>query len=170
MREVPIVNHGSSVSIRHAHAVDAEDIAHLLPLLGYAVESHEIECRLERMAFEQNNIVLVADMDNRVVGLCQVQGVHLIANEGYAEINVLVVRGSHRGYGIGKSLVDAAIAWAFERCYPKIRLWSRVERFAAHGFYEAYGFTKSRTSHAFELALPQTAGEYLTSSDVCQPW
>jgi GNAT superfamily N-acetyltransferase len=154
--EVRIVKQGSSVTIRHAHAGDAEEIAHLLPLLGYASEPHEIEFRLERMRLETNNIVLVADMDNSVVGLCQVQGVHLIANEGYAEINALVVRASHHGHGIGKSLVGSAIGWARERCYAKIRLYSRVDRIAAHCFYDAYGFNKSRTSHAFELALPKS--------------
>lgn len=154
--EVRIVKQGSPVTIRHAHAGDAVDIADLLPLIGYTAEPNEIEFRLERMVLEPNNIVLVADMDSSVVGLCQVQGIHLIANEGFAEINALVVRASHHGHGIGKSLVGSAIGWAIERCYAKIRLYSRVDRIAAHCFYEAYGFTKSRTSHAFELALPAT--------------
>ncbi len=154
--EVPILKQGSPITIRHVHARDAEDIADMLPLLGYAAESHEIEYRLERMMLEPNNILLAADMDNSVVGFCQVQGVHLIANEGYAEINALVVKASHQGHGIGKSLVDSAISWAIERCYAKIRLWTRVDRISAHCFYEAYGFTKSRTSHAFELTVPAT--------------
>jgi GNAT superfamily N-acetyltransferase len=146
------------ITIRHAHAGDADDIADLLPLLGYVAEPHEIEFRLELLALEPNNIVLVADMDSMVVGLCQVQGVRLIANEGYAEINALVIRASHQGRGIGRSLVDSAIGWAEERCYAKVRFWSHVDRLAAHCFYEAYGFGNSRTSHAFDLALPPSLG------------
>jgi len=128
-------------------------------LLTEVAEPHEIVFRLERMALEPNNILLVADMDRIVVGLCQIQGVRLIANEGYAEINVLAVRASHQGRGIGKSLVDAAIGWAEERCYAKVRLWSQVDRLAAHCFYEAYGFSKSRTSHAFDFVLPSVWAE-----------
>jgi GNAT superfamily N-acetyltransferase len=149
--EIRIAKQERPITIRHAHAGDADAIANLLPLLGYMAEPHEIVFRLERMALEPNNILLVADMDRIVVGLCQIQGVRLIANEGYAEINVLVVRASHQGRGIGKSLVDAAIGWAEERCYAKVRLWSQVDRLAAHCFYEAYGFSKSRTSHAFDF-------------------
>jgi GNAT superfamily N-acetyltransferase len=151
--EIWIVEQERPITIRHAHAGDADAIANLLPLLGYGAEPHEIVFRLERMALEPNNTVLVADMDRTVVGLCQVQGVRLIANEGYAEINALVVRPSHQGRGIGKSLVDSAIGWAEERCYAKVRLWSQVNRLGAHCFYEAYGFSKSRTSYAFEYVL-----------------
>lgn len=152
--ETRIIKHERPVTVRHAHAGDADAIANLLPLLGYESQGHEIVSRLELMRLEPNNIVLMAEIDRSVVGLCQVQGVRLIANEGYAEINALVVSTSHQGRGIGKALVDAALGWAAERCYSKVRLWSRVERISAHCFYEAYGFSKSRTSHAFELDLP----------------
>ena len=175
--EIRIIKHERPLALRHAHAGDADAICSLLSMLGYAAEPHEIVSRLELMALEPNNIVLVAEMDSNVVGLCQVQGVRLIANEGYAEINALVVRDSHQGLGIGKSLVGSAIHWATEHCFAKLRLWSRVDRLAAHCFYEAYGFGMVRTSHAFELALspnesatstPPTPSK--TSGCFCRDW
>lgn len=143
-----------AIAIRMANAEDAEAIACLLPVLNYKATPHEIRLRLDLMSIEPENIVVVAETEHRVVGLCQVQGVRLVASEGYAEVNTLVVGENHRRLGIGKSLVGWAIDGAQKRRYSRLRLWSGIQREEAHRFYETYGFNKSRTSHAFELLLP----------------
>jgi GNAT superfamily N-acetyltransferase len=149
-----MLERNDALAIRPAHAGDADAIAALLPVLDYAASAREVLARLEHMATAPDNIVVVAESDRHVVGMCQVQGIRLIASEPYAEVNTLVVGASHQGRGIGRSLVGWAVDWAQARRYSRVRLWSGIQRADAHRFYEAYGFSKSRTSHAFELLLP----------------
>jgi ribosomal protein S18 acetylase RimI-like enzyme len=115
-----------TATLRRLLATDADAISALLPDLGYS-------------------------SDGLIVGLCQVQGVRLLASEGYAEIQALVVATTCQGQGFGKKLVAHACEWAFARGYERVRLRSNVTREGAHAFYEHLGFEKAKASYAFEL-------------------
>ena len=59
---------------------------------------------------------------------------------GVAEIKQLWVDGDHRGHGVGRRLLDAAIGEAVIRdCYS---IWTLSYDFQAPGFYEKHGFER----------------------------
>jgi GNAT superfamily N-acetyltransferase len=142
-----------SVLVRFMNSQDGAAVAALLPHLGYSGSADQIRLRFDALSAWQDNIVLLAETDDRVVGLCQVHGVCLIASNGYAEVAALVVHAEYQRRGIGKLLVERADSWATALGYERLRLRSGVHRTEAHLFYEALGFVKSKASFAFERNL-----------------
>jgi GNAT superfamily N-acetyltransferase len=133
---------------------DAAAASGLLPDLGYAATSVQLQSRLAALRDWPDQEVFVAELEGSVVGLCQVQGVRLLVSDGYAEIQALVVAAACQGRGFGKALVAQACDWAFARGYERVRLRSGTHRLQAHAFYEARGFENARASFAFELRKP----------------
>ena len=139
------------VTLRLLESTDADAISALLPDLGYAATADQVVRRLAALREWPDQEAFVAEVDGAVVGLCHVQGVRLLASDGYVEIQALVVSSACQGQGIGKRLVAHAWDWAFARGYERVRLRSNVVREAAHAFYEHLGFEKAKASYAFEL-------------------
>jgi GNAT superfamily N-acetyltransferase len=137
-------------TIRPLEFTDADAVSALLPDLGYAATAEQVARRLAALRAWPDQDAFVAVVDDAVVGLCHVQGVRLLASEGYAEIQALVVSAARQGRGLGRQLVKHACDWAFARGYERVRLRSSVHRVEAHEFYERLGFEKARASFAFE--------------------
>lgn len=57
-----------------------------------------------------------------------------------AEINDIMISRSHRGAGLGRALMDEAVAWARENLLSIIRLETQTSNVSACRFYERYGF------------------------------
>ena len=142
------------LTLRLLESTDAEAVSALLPDLGYEATPDQVLRRLAALRDWPDQEAFVADVDGAVVGLCHVQGVRLLASDGYAEIQALVVSAACQGQGIGKRLVAHACEWAFARGYGRVRLRSGVHREAAHAFYEHLGFEKAKASCAFERKKP----------------
>ena len=140
-----------AVKIRPLVSTDAAAISALLPDLGYEATAEQIVQRLADLREWPDQDAFVAVLEGAIVGLCHVQGVRLLASDGYVEIQALVVSAACQGRGIGKQLVAHARDWAFARGYDRVRLRSNVVREAAHAFYEHLGFEKAKASYAFEL-------------------
>ena len=138
--------------IRSALSADAAGIARLLPDLGYAATPEDVQRRLARIAHWPDQEVLVAIVDGEIVGLCHLQGVPLIASDGYAEVQALVVSQAFQRRGIGAALLRQAVSWSRLRGYTRTRLRSGMHRHEAHLFYESQGFAKARPSYAFECS------------------
>ena len=136
--------------IRSAKKTDAAAIAALLPHLGYAATPSDIERRLIRLEVWPDNAVIVAEDQGSILGLCHVQGVPLVATDGYAEVQALVVLSSSQRTGVGRQLLRAAVEWSSTTGYSRVRLRSGLHRETAHLFYEAQGFTRSKPSYGFE--------------------
>ena len=139
------------VTLRLLESTDADAISALLPDLGYAATADQVVRRLAALREWPDQEAFVAEIDGVIVGLCHMQGVRLLASDGYVEIQALVVSSACQGQGIGKRLVAHAWDWAFARGYERVRLRSNVVREAAHAFYEHLGFEKAKASYAFEL-------------------
>jgi GNAT superfamily N-acetyltransferase len=139
------------LTIRPLASTDAAAISTLLPDLGYEATTEQVIRRLAALREWPDQDAFVAVAGDAIVGLCHVQGVRLLASDGYAEIQALVVSTACQGQGIGRQLVAHASTWAFARGYERVRLRSGVQREEAHAFYEHLGFEKAKASYAFEL-------------------
>jgi streptothricin acetyltransferase len=80
--------------------------------------------------------VFLAYLDGSVAG-------RVIVSEGwngYAWIDDIAVDVRRRRAGVGRALMDRAVAWAVERSLPGIRLETQDNNVPACKFYESYGF------------------------------
>ena len=146
-----------SARIRSMKPTESNAVAALLPDLGYSASSEQVLARLLALREWPDQEAFIAELGGAVVGLCQVQGVRLLASEGYAEIQALVVASSQQRKGIGSALLQHARDWAHGRGYERVRLQSGLHREAAHRFYEASGFSRSKPSYAFEARRAHNA-------------
>ena len=63
-----------------------------------------------------------------------------LAKNNDAEIHLLSVKPEYRRLGLGRLLVEAAIARANQGGYSKLILWTQLSMFAAQRLYESSGF------------------------------
>ena len=95
----------------------------------------------------------LAELDGEIVG-----SVMLVRKSGrVAKLRLLLVEPSARGLGIGRRLVEACIAFARDRGYRKVELWTNPELHAARAIYEKTGFRLVRTETTRVFGKPQTA-------------
>jgi GNAT superfamily N-acetyltransferase len=142
------------VTFRDAGPADAAQVAELLAELGYPVDALEARRRLER----GTERVLVAAEGARLLGLAAVAvNANLTTDRPLARLTALVVRPDARRTGVGRRLVDEAIALARAGGCAGLELTSglRPEREASHRFYAAHGF--QRSSYRFWLPLTEPA-------------
>ena len=137
-------------SIRCMRPADSKAVAALLAVLGYTADAEQVLARLLALREWPDQEAFVADVAGVAVGLCQVQGVRLLASDGYAEVHALVVASAHQREGVGAALLSHARDWSHARGYARVRLHSGMHREAAHRFYEAAGFSRSKPNYAFE--------------------
>jgi len=76
-----------------------------------------------------------------------------------AKLRLLLVEPQARGSGLGRRLVDECIAFAREKGYRKMVLWTHAHLAAARAIYRKTGFKKLRTE-AHSTFGPRAVGEY----------
>jgi ribosomal protein S18 acetylase RimI-like enzyme len=117
--------------------------AHILPQHHLSVT--EIE-RLEDRLYEHNERATGRDDGKRLAFVAMDEhGIQIGAIVGYswagiAEIKQLWVDTTHRGRGLGRRLLEAAIAEAVVRSCQSV--WALSYTFQAPGFYEKCGFDR----------------------------
>jgi len=102
--------------------------------------------------------VLVAELDGRVMGMCQLVTFRHLQHRGgrCAEVESMHVAPELRGQGVGGVLLEAAVEAArVAGCY-RVQLTSNAARADAHRFYARHGFAASHVG--FKRALDPSEG------------
>ena len=141
------------LTIRDADSGDATALAGLMGQLGYPAGPDAIASRLERLRIVGDQL-LVAVLGGSVVGLAHLHVSPTIEHERpAAKLSALVVDQANRGEGIGRALVDAALAEARARNCAVFFLTTSERRDDAHAFYERLGL--EQTGRRYGLTLSQ---------------
>ena len=133
---------------------DVSDGVPLLTQLGYAITADESRRGWATCSRRRIILVLVAEIDGRVVGLVHVFVRPAIENPREAVVQALVVHDAHRRAGVGRMLMAAAERWGNERGCRSVVLSSNVARAPAHAFYAALGYRVAATSLILRKPLP----------------
>ena len=103
---------------------------------------------------DPNQLLAVAERDGQIVGILQLSFIPGLTRSGMwrGQIEgVLVVAAAERGGGIGRAMIEWAIAQSRRRGCGLVQLTSDKRRAGAHAFYEALGF--QATHEGYKLPL-----------------
>ncbi|MEK7953077.1 GNAT family N-acetyltransferase [Luteolibacter soli] len=127
--------------LRPAGPRDAEELSVLLSELGYPSAPEAVVRRISACADVPGLSIVVATMDERIVGVVAVHCVPtLISDAALGRITALVVADEMRGRGIGRQLVEEAEAFARKQGCERMELTSGDHRPGAHAFYVRLGY------------------------------
>ena len=111
----------------------------------------------DAIAADPNQLLVVAEIDGRVVGTLQLSFLPGLSFRGAwrGQIEAVRIASDLRGRRYGEQL----IAWAVDRCRERdcflVQLTSSSARTDAHRFYERLGWTKSHTGFKLKLKEAQ---------------
>lgn len=154
----------SALSFRYARREDLPEIVRMLAddTLGEARETYadplpdSYYAMFDAIERDPNNELVVGVVDSRVVAVLQITFLPYLTYRGSwrALIEGVRVDASVRSAGIGKRLIEWAIARARERGCLMVQLTSDKSRRDAQRFYENLGFVASHAG--FKLRLDRT--------------
>lgn len=121
-----------------------DDINNLIPQLSSSAGAMTLE-ELEALVHRDGTTLFGALDSGRVVGILTLV-TFLIPTGTRAWIEDVVVDESARGQGIGKQLVEAALAHARSVGATTVDLTSRPSREAANALYQTLGFSQRETN------------------------
>ena len=131
------------MEIRRAQPDDVAPIIDLMDELGYRVTDELIRHKLAALRDSVEDAVLVAVVDQRVVGCISLHAFFMFHVEGkIGRITSFVVTSKVRSQGIGAALLDAAHRWFESVGCTKFELTSGDQRVRAHQFYESHGYRR----------------------------
>lgn len=150
------------LSFRRATAQDVPQIVCMLaddPLgsqreqVGEPLSSTYYEA-FHAIAADANNELVVAEAGHRVLATLQVTFIPYLTYQGSwrALIEGVRVSSSARGRGVGRALLEWAIAHAHERGCHMVQLTTDRSRPEAKHFYESLGFKASHEGMKLHLA------------------
>jgi GNAT superfamily N-acetyltransferase len=156
------MNDGRPVlSFRKAARTDAPEIVRLLAddPLGAKRERYELPlpaaylAAFDAIEADANNELVVASLGERVVGVLQLTFIPYLTNQGAwrALIEGVRVDSGVRSAGVGKALLEWAIARARERGCRMVQLTTDKSRADAKRFYEKLGFVASHEGMKLHL-------------------
>lgn len=140
----------TGVAFRVARRDDVERIVEMLAddPLGAKRERYELPlpgaylAAFDAIEKDPNNEVVVACLEGRVVGVLQITFIPYLTYQGgwRALIEGVRIDGTIRSAGLGRAMVEHAIARARERHCHLVQLTTDKARPDAKRFYEALGF------------------------------
>lgn len=138
---------------RIASTKDSSEIARLSGQLGYNVEETQVIERLNKILVQKDNIVVVAEFKDKLIGWIHAHGRYLIESPPYIEIGGLIVDSNFRGLKIGKILVEKCEEWSKLSGFKEIRVRTNETRFETLNFYKKIGFENIKSQKVFKKEL-----------------
>ena len=133
-------------SLRKARLDDVEQLVMLLRLLFTLEQDFNFDAGKQRQGLvmllhSDQGCILVAEAGGKVIGMCTGQVVISTAEGGPAVwVEDMVVDAAHRGRGVGRSLLQAMIAWAGEQGATRLQLLADKHNPQALAFYRHIGW------------------------------
>jgi len=133
------------MEFRQARREDLSGILALYPHLSPedpTLPQDAAEAIWERIEADPSIAYFVACEEGQILSTCYVVVVPNLTRGGrsWAVVENMVTHPAHQGHGLGRAVLDLAVAFARERGCYKIALLSSARRVEAHRFYEAAGF------------------------------
>ena len=146
------------MAVRPAVVGDAARLAELLAggALTATEDPSDVDAysrALADIAATPGNTVLVAEVDGRVVGMCQLLVFRHLQHRGgrCAEVESVHVDAAGRSAGIGSALMAAAVERAEAAGCYRLQLTSNVDRPDAHRWYRRLGFQATHVGFKYVL-------------------
>lgn len=133
--------------------VDRADLPRLLDLYAH-LHPDDARCPpddavavLDRLLRYEGSVVLVGAIGDALVTTCTLVVIPNLTRgaEPYALIENVVTHADHRGAGFGRAVLGAAVARAWDAGCYKVMLMTGSTMPSTLAFYEAAGFTQSKT-------------------------
>jgi GNAT superfamily N-acetyltransferase len=146
-----------SVIIRPASAVDLPSVLALYaqPDMdnGKVLALEEAEQLFAQFSHYPNYRLFVACLDETVIGTYALLIMHNLGHQGTpsAIVEDVVVRETHQSQGLGREMMQHAMALARQAGCYKLMLSSNQKRERAHAFYESLGFQRHGFSFLIEI-------------------
>ncbi|MGO9499082.1 MAG: GNAT family N-acetyltransferase [Solirubrobacteraceae bacterium] len=129
------------VTIRLATERDTNAIAPLLAQLGYPASPDELGERIERLTERPDGEVLIAELDDQVVGVAAYQLIDVLERpDPQCRITSLVVDDRFRRRGVAYALVHTIEETARDFGCFRLEVTTQPDRADALAFYLASGF------------------------------
>ena len=130
--------------LRSAMIADADDVARLLTDLGYPCEIEDAAERIDAIAANDRQALVLARRDGAVCGLVALDFMYYLPlGTITCRVTALVVTPTAQGLGIGRQLLKEAERRARTGGASRIELTSGSQRTEAHAFYRACGYKDS---------------------------
>jgi len=130
--------------LRRAGAEDAAGVAALLETLGYPCTREDAQARLQAMAEDASQQLLLADWHGDLLGLLAIDLMYYLPLGAITcRITALSISAHARRQGLGRMLLREAEARAREAGAVRIELATASHREQAHAFYRACGYEET---------------------------
>jgi len=137
-----------AVRIRNAQFKDLDALTALLQVLHGIAADFEPDPARQRRGLSlmldgcgKHRSVMVAEIKDRVVGMCTVQTIISTAEGGIvALVEDMMVDPAYQGLGIGRRLMDEIEAWALRHHAFRLQLLADCTNASASNFYAKIGW------------------------------
>lgn len=140
------------MNIRQALAKDSFALSALLTELGYSGTEKFIDTRLAQLCSHPDEILLVAEHGNQVLGFLSLHFIPQLALPGdFARISYFCVAEGERSKGSGQQLLSHAEQLARSRGCDRMEVHCHASRLKANQFYSREGYVESPRYHIKDL-------------------
>lgn len=143
-----------SSAVRPATLADAPELARLFTALGYHTSEADLARRATELLRHPDHLIAVMENDSGgLTGCLHAQLHRTLGAELAAVIVAMVVDGTLRRRGFGRSLMCAAEDWAKKNGCLAVLLRTNTVRPDAPAFYESLGYLRTKTQAAYRKSL-----------------